>query len=75
MVFYGLTPRALCATIKDKQATGGRDLKAMMEHIRDNRQVAWGWAPGGLRTTPPASRAQTVAAFKTWMDGGAPCPQ
>ena len=75
MVFYGLTPRELCVSIKDPRLTRGRNLAAMMAHIRDNRQVAWGWAPGGLRKAPPATRAQTVAAFKTWMNAGAPCPQ
>jgi hypothetical protein len=74
MVFIGLSPHALCLSIKDIQSTGGRDLPAMLAHIRDNRQVAWGWKPGGTRTLPPASRAATVAAFKTWMDAGAPCP-
>jgi hypothetical protein len=74
MVFSGLSARDLCTVIKDRRTTGGKDLAAMMEHIRDNRQVAWGWAPGGLRTLPPATRAETVTAFKTWMDGGAPCP-
>jgi hypothetical protein len=75
MVFHGLTPRNLCLSIKDKRNTKGRDLNAMMQHIRDSRQVAWGWEPGGLRAPPPVSRADTVAAFKTWMDAGAPCPQ
>ncbi len=74
MVFIGLSPRDLCLSIKDRRSTGGKDLAAMLAHIRDNRQVAWGWAPGGERTLPPATRAQTVAAFKTWMDAGAPCP-
>ena len=74
MIFIGLTPRALCETVKNRQATGGKDLNAMHAHIRDDKLVAWGWAPGGTRTQPPASRAETVAAFKTWMDAGAPCP-
>jgi hypothetical protein len=74
MVFFGLSPRELCMSIKDRRATGGKDLAAMREHIRDNRQVAWGWAPGAARAVPPATRAETVAAFKTWMDAGAPCP-
>ena len=75
MVFNGLSSRELCRSIKDRRFTGGKNLGAMMAHIRDNGQVAWGWAPGARRTVPPATRAQTVAAFKTWMDAGAPCPQ
>jgi hypothetical protein len=74
MVFIGLAPRALCLSLKNPKLTGGKDLPAMLAHIRDNRQVAWSWAPGGNRTLPPASRAQTVAAFKSWMEAGAPCP-
>jgi hypothetical protein len=74
MVFYGLSAGDLCRNIKNPRATGGKNLAAMMEHIRANRQVAWGWAPGGGRKPPPATRTETVAAFKTWMNAGAPCP-
>ena len=75
MIFNGLSAREICRNLKSRRATGGRDLVSMREHIRSNRQVAWGWAPGANRAPPPVSRADTVAAFKTWMDGGAPCPQ
>jgi hypothetical protein len=74
MIFVGLSPRDLCVAIKDRRTTGGKDLAAMLAHIRDDKLVAWGWAPGGQRSSPPATRAETVAAFKTWMDAGAPCP-
>lgn len=74
MIFIGLKPRELCETVKNRSATGGKNLAAMLAHIRDDELVAWGWAPGEQRTTPPATRAQTVAAFQTWMDAGAPCP-
>jgi mono/diheme cytochrome c family protein len=74
MVFIGVSPRDLCVAIKDRRATGGRDLAAMLAHIRDDKLVAWGWAPG-KRSLPPATRAETVAAFKAWTDAGAPCPK
>ena len=74
MVFIGLSPRELCQVIKDRGATGGKDLAAMLAHVRDDKLVAWGWAPGGQRSLPPATRADTVAAFNTWMSAGAPCP-
>jgi hypothetical protein len=74
MVFISLSPSELCRAIKDRRTTGGKDLAAMLAHVRDDKLVAWGWAPGEARTVPPASRAETVAAFKTWMDAGAPCP-
>jgi hypothetical protein len=74
MVFIGLSARDLCRVIKDLRATRGRDLPAMLAHLRDDKLVAWGWNPGGQRTLPPVTREDTVAAFKTWMDAGAPCP-
>ena len=74
MVFIGLSSRALCEIIKNKRETGGKDLPAMLAHVRDDKLVGWGWNPGGIRTVPPVSRQDTVAAFKAWMDAGAPCP-
>lgn len=74
MIFNGVTARELCRTLKNRRATGGRTLASVREHIRSNGQVAWGWAPGANRATPPVSRAETVKAFQLWMDGGAPCP-
>lgn len=74
MVFIGLSPRALCTAIKDPRATGGRALPAMLEHLEEDGLVAWGWDPGPGRTPVPIPRADLVAAFKTWMDAGAPCP-
>ena len=74
MVFIGLSSRDLCVAIKDRRFTRGRDLPAMLAHIRDDELVAWGWAPGQQRSIPAATRSETVSAFKTWMDAGAPCP-
>jgi hypothetical protein len=74
MVFIGLTPRELCQSIKDRRVTGGKNLAAMLAHVRDDKLVGWGWMPGQQRTTPPATRAETVAALRTWIDAGAPCP-
>jgi hypothetical protein len=75
MVFIDVAPAQLCATIKDKAATGGKDLQAMFVHNRDDKLVGWGWNPGLGRNPVPVPRDQFVAAFKTWMDAGAPCPR
>lgn len=74
MVFIDLSPAQLCATLKDRAATGGKDLQAMLVHNRDDPLVGWGWNPGQGRTPVPIPREQFVAAFKAWMDLGAPCP-
>jgi hypothetical protein len=75
MVFIDVSPAELCSTIKDKAKTGGKDLAAMLAHNRDDKLVAWGWNPGLGRNPVPVPRDQFVAAFKTWMDAGAPCPR
>jgi mono/diheme cytochrome c family protein len=74
MVFIKVTPAQLCEVIKDPRATGGKDLAAMHEHLAQDALVAWGWDPGVGRAPVPIPRAEVVAAFRTWMDAGAPCP-
>jgi hypothetical protein len=74
MVFINLTPAQLCAVIKDRRETAGKDLQAMLVHNRDDKLVGWGWDPGIGRDPVPIPRAQFVAAFEEWMKLGAPCP-
>jgi hypothetical protein len=74
MVFIHLTPAQLCATIKDPARTGGKDLPAMLDHVANDPLVGWGWDPGAGRGPVPVPRAELTAAFRTWMDAGAPCP-
>ena len=74
MVFIDLTPAQLCAVIKDRSKTGGKDLQAMLAHNRDDKLVGWGWNPGLGRAPVSVPRDKFVAAFKDWMDLGAPCP-
>jgi isoquinoline 1-oxidoreductase subunit beta len=74
MVFINLTPGRLCATLKDRKATGGRDLKAMAEHVAHDPLVLWGWDPGVGRAPVSVPHAQFVEAFRTWISAGAPCP-
>jgi hypothetical protein len=74
MIFIDQSSAELCALIKDKNATNGKDLSAMLVHMRDDKLVAWGWDPGVGRNPVPIPRAQVVAAFQDWMAAGAPCP-
>jgi hypothetical protein len=74
MVFEGRTPRQLCEQLKDRAATGGRDLAALVDHVTHDRLVLWGWDPGPGRTPVPVPHARFVAAMRTWADAGGPCP-
>jgi len=75
MVFVGRSPAALCAQLKDPKQNGGRSLDAIFDHIANDDLVGWGWNPGEGRTLPPLSRPETIAQLKTWIAGGAACPQ
>ena len=74
MVFEGRTPAQLCRQLKDPAQTGGKDLAALLHHVEEDELVAWGWNPGEGRTPVPVPRAEFVAAFRAWIDGGAVCP-
>lgn len=75
MVFVGRTAAELCRQLKDPKQTGGRNLQQILEHVSTDDLVAWGWNPGIGRTPLPLTRPETVAQLKTWINGGAACPQ
>lgn len=74
LVFQGHTAASLCAQLKDPARNGGKDLAALLVHVRDDALVKWGWQPGGDRTVPPLSHPAFVEAFQRWVDGGGACP-
>lgn len=74
MVFEGRTPAQLCAQLKQPQATGGRDLDELVDHIERDPLVLWAFDPGPGRTLPPISHAELVTATRQWVAAGAPCP-
>lgn len=75
MVFIGLSKADLCATVKDPQRNGGKDLAALLEHVSHDKLVLWGWAPGVGRAPVSIPHDAFVASVKTWIGGGAPCPE
>jgi hypothetical protein len=74
MIFIGLSKAGLCATIKDPQRNGNRNLAALLEHVSHDKLVLWGWDPGAGRAPVTIPHDAFVASFKTWIAGGAPCP-
>jgi hypothetical protein len=74
MVFVGVAPRELCEQVKDPARNGGKDMAALREHLNDPL-VTWGWSPGFGRAPVSTPYADFVAAWETWANAGAPCPE
>ena len=53
MAWIGLSPAALCETIKSKKQNGGRNFEALIKHVSEDSLVLWGWHPGGTRAAVP----------------------
>ncbi|TAH39608.1 MAG: hypothetical protein EYC70_02125 [Planctomycetota bacterium] len=75
MVFLGLTAGELCRSLKDPAQNGGRDLEALLHHVSEDALVLWGWDPGHGRVPVDVPHDQFVAAFRRWIEAGAPCPE
>lgn len=74
MAWFGLPASATCAIVKDKSRNGGRDFKALIEHVSSDSLVLWGWHPGGTRAPVSVPHDEFVAKFKQWAAAGGPCP-
>ena len=74
MVWFGKSSAEICAQVKDPARNGNRTLAQIGEHVRADKLVAWGWAPGPGREPAPGSAEETYANLTKWMDAGAPCP-
>jgi hypothetical protein len=73
MVFINLSSAALCKQLKDTKRNGGKSLEALLEHVSHDKLVLWGWSPGVGRAPVSVPHDELVAAFKTWVEAGAPC--
>lgn len=74
MAWFGKTSAQICGQIKDPARNGNRTLAEVADHIRDDKLVGWGWAPGPDREPAPGSAAETFQALQAWTAAGAPCP-
>ena len=74
MIWEGLTDAQLCQSIKDPKQNNGRNLDQLVEHLTEDKLVAWGWHPGEGRTPVPIPHDEFSAKVKQWQAAGAPCP-
>lgn len=74
LIFEGRSPRELCEQFLRPQDNGFKTLAELLEHVRHDALVLWGWEPGGNRTIPAQSHAEFVASFEKWVRSGGACP-
>jgi hypothetical protein len=74
MIWEGLSDAQLCESIKDPKQNRGRNLDQLVEHLTEDKLVAWGWNPGIGRTPVPIPHDEFSAKVKAWRAAGAPCP-
>jgi hypothetical protein len=74
MIWQGLSDGQLCRSIKDPKQNKNRNLDQLVEHLTEDKLVAWGWNPGEGRDPIPMSHDEFAAKVKKWRSAGAPCP-
>jgi len=70
----------VCRAIIDRARNGGLNGAALLKHHTEEPLVLWAWSPGrrvdgSMRTLPPLTHDEFVAATKQWVDAGMPCPK
>jgi hypothetical protein len=74
MIWQDLSDGQICRSIKDPKQNKNRNLDQLVEHLTEDKLVAWGWNPGEGRDPIPMSHDEFAAKVKKWRSAGAPCP-
>jgi hypothetical protein len=74
-----LSSAEVCRALTDRARNQNMDGRALLKHHEQEALVLWAWSPGRkpdgtMRTLPPLTHAQFVAATRTWVEAGTPCP-
>jgi hypothetical protein len=73
MLWEGLTTGELCRMLKDPLRSTLTP-EALVEHMRAEPLVLWGWKPGGGRRPIPMAHEDFIEQMKVWVSGGTACP-
>jgi len=75
-----LSSAVVCRSLSDRAKNGSLNGEGLLKHHEAEPLVLWAWNPGRkqdgtMRTLPPLTHAQFVAATREWIAAGKPCPR
>ncbi len=74
MAWEDRTLGQICEQMKDPARNGGKSQAALIEHIKHDPLVGYGWRPPAQLTPVPGNQALMGELFQAWVDSGAVCP-
>ena len=74
-----LSSAEVCRAVTDRMRNNDLDGPGLLKHHEEEPLVKWAWNPGRrpdgtMRTLPPLSQEQFIAATRRWVEAGTPCP-
>jgi len=75
-----LSSAVVCRSVTDRSKNHNLDGPGLLKHHEEEALVLWAWNPGRrpdgtMRTLPPLSHSEFVAATRRWVEAGTPCPK
>jgi hypothetical protein len=70
---------AVCGAVTNRSKNHGLDGPGVLKHHKEEPLVLWAFQPGraidgSARSVPPLTHDEFVAATRTWVEAGVPCP-
>ena len=70
---------AVCRAVTNRSKNHGLDGPGLLKHHEEEPLVLWAFQPGravdgSARSVPPLTHGEFVAATRTWVEAGVPCP-
>lgn len=80
MAWEGKTPGEICRQMLDRRRNGNKTLEQIVQHLTEDKLVAWGWEPGidvngKAREPVPIPKAEFDRIVQAWAKSGAACPK
>jgi hypothetical protein len=80
MAWEGRTAGEICRQMLDRRRNGNKSVAQIVEHLTEDKLVAWGWDPGSdvtgrAREPVPIPKPEFNRIVHAWAQSGAACPK